>query len=109
LTRAGKERWGMPTYLVTFRLAPNGTSDARHDSLIDQFQGNEWWAETGSTIVVNDEASIDDFCDRVFTRSKLDERMDMAVVFDLNTRDARAHGSFVDYGLFHIAPWVEKV
>jgi hypothetical protein len=31
------------------------------------------------------------------------------VIFDLETRDARARGSFVDYGLFHIVPWMEKV
>ncbi len=99
----------MPTYLVTFKLAPNTTKAARHDSLIDQFSGNEWWAETGSTIVVHDESPIDEFCQRVFNRSRLDERTDMAVVFDLDTRDARAHGSFVDYGLFHIVPWLEKV
>ena len=99
----------MPTYLVTFKLAPNATVGERHDSLIGQFDGNEWWAETGSTIVVNDEADLDDFCERLFNRSKLDARTDMAVVFDLETHDARARGSFVDYGLFHIAPWVEKV
>ena len=99
----------MPTYLVTFKLAPNASAKERHHSLIDQFGGGEWWAETGSTIVVNDEASLDEFCDRVFNHSKLDELTDMAVVFDLETRDARAHGSFVDYGLFHIVPWMEKV
>ena len=99
----------MPTYLVTFKLASNATVSERHNSLIDQFGGNEWWAETGSTIVVNDDEPIDDFCDRVFNRSQFDELTDMAVVFDLDVRDARARGSFVDFGLFHIAPWVEKV
>ena len=99
----------MPTYLVTFKLASNATVGERHDSLIDQFGGGDWWAETGSTIVVNHEEAIDAFCDRVFNRSKFDERTDMAVVFDLDVRDARARGSFVDFGLFHIAPWVEKV
>ena len=99
----------MSTFLVTFKLAQNATVAERHDSLIDQLDGNEWWAETGSTVVVNDDASIDDFCNRVFRRSKLDASTDVAVVFDLDTRDARAHGSFVDYGLFHIVPWLEKV
>jgi hypothetical protein len=99
----------MPTYLVTFKLAPNATAAERHDSLIDQLDGDEWWAETGSTIVVNDEAPLDEFCDRVFNNSKLDALTDMAVIFDLETRDARARGSFVDYGLFHIVPWMEKV
>jgi hypothetical protein len=99
----------MPTYLVTFKLASNATVAERHDSLIDQFGRDEWWAETGSTIVVNDEEAIDAFCDRFFNRSKFDERTDMAVVFDLDVRDTRARGSFVDFGLFHIAPWVEKV
>src|SRR5579872_3451092 len=95
LTSASGKRWGMSTYLVTFKLAQNATVAERHDSLIHQLHGNEWWAETGSTVVVNDDAPIDDFCNRVFKRSKLDARTDVAVVFDLDTRDARAHGSFV--------------
>ena len=99
----------LPTYLVTFKLASNASIVERHDSLFRQFSQSEWWAETGSTIVVNDDEPIDDFCDRVFNRSTFDELTDVAVVFDLEDRGARARGSFVDFGLFQIAPWVERV
>ena len=97
----------MPTYLVTLKLAPGPTAAARHASVVEQLPAGEWWAETGSTIVVNDAADIADFCRRIFERSTFDARVDMAVVFDLESRDARARGPFIDYGLFTIVPWLK--
>ena len=98
----------MPTYLLTFRFAANPTQADRQQSLLDQLQSGEWWAESGSTIVTRDERELDEFCDAVFGGSAFDPMSDMAVVFDLDLRDGWARGSFVDFGLFHIIPWLER-
>jgi len=99
----------VPTFVVIFKLAPSPTRNRRERILHDRLTPGTWWAETGSAIVVSDETPIDDFCDRLLAQDVFDPAADMAVVFDLDSGEARARGSFVDFGLFHLAPWIEKI
>jgi hypothetical protein len=99
----------MPTYVVIFKLAASPTQNRRERMLHDRLVPGSWWAETGSALVVGDEAPLAAFCDRLFGPGIFDERTDMAVVFDLDSGASQARGSFVDFGLFHLAPWIEKV
>lgn len=99
----------MPIYLVTLKLASGPSAAERYASIVEQLPPGEWWAEAGAVIVVNETADIDQFCRRVLDRSLFDRRIDIAAVFDLEHREARAAGAFRDYGLFTIVPWLRRI
>ncbi len=99
----------MPTYVVIFNFAASPTRNRRERELHDRLTPGTWWAETGSTIVVADEAPIDEFFHHLFDDSIFDPRADTAVVLDLDSGGGRARGSFVDFGLFHLVPGLERI
>jgi hypothetical protein len=99
----------MPTYLVTYKFGMNDDYLDRHDRFMAHLTGGDWWGETGSTILAHNEEPIDEFCFRVFSPDCFDEAQDVAVVFDLESREGRARGRFLDYGLFTVAPWIERL
>lgn len=99
----------MPTYVVIFKLAASPTRNRRERRLHDRLTPGSWWAETGSALVVFDAAPLDEFAAWLLDGDVFDEQADMAVIFDLEGGGGRARGSFVDFGLFHLAPWVEKI
>ena len=100
----------MPTYVVIFRFAASPTRNRRERELHDRLTPGTWWAESGPAIVVADDAPIDEFFNRLFDPSIFDERADTAVVFDLDGGGGgRARGSFVDFGLFHLVPGLERI
>jgi hypothetical protein len=99
----------MATYLVALKMSPGPSAAERYASIVDQLPPGEWWAETGAVIIVNDPAGIDAFTSRILNRSLFDRRVDTAAVFDLENREARAGGAFVDFGLFNIVPWLVRI
>ena len=99
----------MPAYLVAFKFARNDTYSKRLDNFMLHCAAGQWWGETGSSIIVHADEPLDDFCRRIFNPAAFDDRVDIAVVFDLDNVDGRARGKFRDYGLFNIVPWIERV
>jgi hypothetical protein len=99
----------MPTYLVTYKFGRNGDYLERMDRFMAHLTVGDWWAETGSTILLHHDEQVDDFCFRIFSPDCFDVSMDVGVVFDLDHRQARARGRFSDYGLFTVAPWIERL
>ncbi len=99
----------MPTYLVTYRFGHGGDYGARVDQFLGRIQEGDWWGETGSTVLVNSDETIDAFCRRILAPSCFNDRLDIAVVFDVDNRQARAKGSLRDGHLFVAAPWVKRI
>jgi hypothetical protein len=59
--------------------------------------------------VVADEAPIDEFFHHLFDDATFDARTDTAVVLDLDGGGGRARGSFVDFGVFHLVPNLQRI
>ena len=98
----------MPACLVAFKFARDDTYSKRYDNFMVHCGAAQWWGETGSSIVVHADEPLDDFCRRILNPAVFDDRVDIAVVFDLDNRDGRAHGKFRNYGLFNVVPWIER-
>jgi len=98
----------MAAYLLTFRLAHTGDFD-RAEEFAYRLRVGDWWGETGSTMIVNTDEAIDDFCARALSPPWFDERIDICAVFNLDTGEARAKGHFRDPNLFVAAPMVINI
>ncbi len=99
----------MPAYLVTFKFGRNADFAQRLDDFISRVTVGDWWAETGTTIIVHSDEPIDVFSGRITAPSVFDEANDIVVVVDLDNREGRARGPFSDSGLFTAAPWVVRI
>jgi hypothetical protein len=99
----------MPSYLVTFKFGRNADFARRLDDFIGCVTVGDWWAETGTTIIVHSDEPIDAFSRRITAPSVFDEDNDIVVVVDLDNREGRACGPFSDGALFTAAPWVVRI
>jgi hypothetical protein len=99
----------VPTYVVIFNFAASPARNRRERDLYDRLTPGTWWAETGSAIVVADDAPIDEFFNHLFDAATFDARADTAVVLDLEGGAGRARGSFVDFGIFHLVPNLQRI
>lgn len=98
----------MAAYLLTYRLGHTGDFD-RAEEFAYRLRRGDWWGETGTTMIVNTDEAIDDFCWRVLSPPYFDERVDICVVFNLDTGEGRAKGRFQDPNLFIAAPNVLNI
>jgi hypothetical protein len=103
------EEADVPTYVVIFNFAASPARNRRERDLYDRLTPGTWWAETGSAIVVADEAPIDEFFHHLFDDATFDAHTDTAVVLDLDGGGGRARGSFVDFGVFHLVPNLQRI
>jgi hypothetical protein len=99
----------MAIYLISFNLFRNHSHAERLDRLLAEIQVGTWWGETGSIMICESQEPIDEFCGRIFNPWTFDELCDVAVVFELESGEARSKGKFRDYSLYNIVPWVKRL
>jgi hypothetical protein len=99
----------MGIYLISFNLLRNDTYDDRFERVMAEIQVGPWWGETGSLMICEAPEPIDEFCARVLGPWNFDELSDIAVIFDLESGEARSLGRLRDYSLCSIVPWLKRL
>ncbi len=99
----------MPSYLVTFKFGRDPDFSRRMDDFIGRLAVGDWWGETGTTIFVHSDEPIDVFSRRITAPSVFNEHNDIVVIVDLDNRQGRARGPFLDGALFTAAPWIRRI